>query len=658
MTIKQLSSKEFHAKLNELAYKPPNFEYLYIGNPEKGGMLDVIPSQKGGLQKIHLLSRRWSDFVYWNDELENLGTYFASFLKVHAFDFERVDIPALNSLRKQLQDLGIDSHHYVFLMLKTILYKLNRDVYSFTSDEDHIALFKYIYSPDERNAKSNSEEWKKIVKHPESIKKFLENIPVSTLRLTGKEAIAFATYCPSLTKINLTSCHDIDDNDLNDLVIGCPLLESLSLSNERVAKASRPDITDIGLEYLGRLSHLKHLELRNFPAISDRGLEELAKIKTLQSLLFQEVDNITYKGLSFFKQDNRLKTLKIIHCPQISDPLLNLLEGWHSLKELLLSWCSITDAGLGYLNHLTSLHSLTLGHCSYITIEGMPYLSALPNLKTLNLTECKGVTDEGIEAILAIPNLTSLNLSWCEITNVSLEIIVKEKKLKELNLQGCDALTDYNLLKELHELTSLDLSWSSFDDNGMETVCCIESLTKLIIMHCSRIHDGGMRFIPKLSKLKELNLKGCENITNLTLTYVGKLSELEILDLTDCYEITDIGLWNLSNLKQLKVLKLRGAYKITDEGLRALVNHCPKLEVLDLTDCRKISDQGFEVLVQLKGLEYLDLSWCEITDYGLAFISQITSLKTLKLVSCPHVTTLGISFLAPLTHLSPPDLRT
>lgn len=81
---------------------------------------------------------------------------------------------------------------------------------------------------------------------------------------------------------------------------------------------------------------------------------------------------------------------------KITDDGLRALKALPTLTGLNLSSCSITGAGLSYLQPLTRLETLDLSFCNRITDPGLKALRALPRLSALNLQGCVKVTNAGL----------------------------------------------------------------------------------------------------------------------------------------------------------------------------------------------------------------------------------------------------------------------
>jgi serine/threonine protein kinase len=97
--------------------------------------------------------------------------------------------------------------------------------------------------------------------------------------------------------------------------------------------------------------------------------------------------------------------------------------------------------------------------------------------------------------------------------------------------------------------------------------------------------------------------------------------------LTDWYG-TDSGLSALEGAKSLKFLRLKECHHITDDGLKYLV-HLP-LQRLDL-DEMNITDKGMASVSQIRTLQYLNLRQTDVGDKGCLLLAQLPELRMLLL---------------------------
>lgn len=179
----------------------------------------------------------------------------------------------------------------------------------------------------------------------------------------------------------------------------------------------------------------------------------------------------------------------------------------------------------------------------------------------LNLRDC-GLTD--IAFLKELKNLSYLDLAWNDLAEIT---TLKElKKLTELYLNN-NQLTEISALKELKNLNRLDL-----DDNQLTEITALKDLKDLNKLY---LRGNHLSEIPPLKELK--------NLTHLYL-YNNKLSEIT----------------PLKELKKLTHLSL-GSNKITEiTALKDLKN---------LTELRLSNNRITEITIlkKLKNLKYLNV---------------------------------------------------
>jgi F-box/leucine-rich repeat protein 2/20 len=227
---------------------------------------------------------------------------------------------------------------------------------------------------------------------------------------------------------------------------------------------------------------------------------------------------------------------------------------------------------------------------------------------------------------------------------------VGAKKLKSLNLDSCDQITD-NSLNALgngcKELEHIDISWNSF------------------------ITESGFMYLtagcPKLTKLV---CKGVTHMNDACLALCGdRLKNLTIVKLQKCLQYTNDGVARLTEgCPNIRSLSLSQNPSISDLALSAIGENCPEIRTLELSCCSHVTDQGFYLLTRnrpeapagseewLHPLQYLDVEECnQLTDATLHnFATNCPNLKELILSHCDLVTNEGIRALAqsPGVHVS------
>jgi len=86
-------------------------------------------------------------------------------------------------------------------------------------------------------------------------------------------------------------------------------------------------------------------------------------------------------------------------------------------------------------------------------------LKAVEPLRFLDLSENRNVTNQGLQSLKELRQLTGLNLSSCSITSTGMENLRNLNHLSYLNLSFCSRLTDLSLktLEAMKNLTYVDL---------------------------------------------------------------------------------------------------------------------------------------------------------------------------------------------------------
>jgi len=188
---------------------------------------------------------------------------------------------------------------------------------------------------------------------------------------------------------------------------------------------------------------------------------------------------------------------------------------------------------------------------------------------------------------------------------------------------------------QFRALTTLDLSGTSIDDNGLVH---LKGLHELAILNLSDTKAGqGSKNLGQLARLREVRLDrtrtedaDLENISN-----IGGLMVLS-LERTD---VTDNGMKHLARLRELLWLNLNRT-RVGSAGLSNL-SSLTNVTVLSLADSL-VDDIGIISLKKMEKLRSLDLSGSRVSDEGVSHLRNFESLKSLNL-SETQVTNLAIS---------------
>lgn len=208
-----------------------------------------------------------------------------------------------------------------------------------------------------------------------------EVIAINLARNNSQTNDDFAKHVQDLRSLRLLIIRDTQATDAAMVVIG--QLDDL----EGLYLFGNPRITDFGMNYIGRLKSLRHLEIHtmDIPArVTDDGLGKLKELTSLEGLVAQS-HQFTDEGLEHLKGLKNLKRLILDNPPPgfengISDEGLIHLQGLTNLEELWLQDTQVTDRGLEYLKPLLKLKKLLVGK-TRVTREGaMKLEQALPQV--------------------------------------------------------------------------------------------------------------------------------------------------------------------------------------------------------------------------------------------------------------------------------------
>lgn len=136
------------------------------------------------------------------------------------------------------------------------------------------------------------------------------------------------------------------------------------------------------------------------------------------------------------------------------------------------------------------------------------------------------------------------------------------------------------------------------------------------------------------------------------LRWVSELSQVEWLKISDAFPgCTDLGLESLGQgTRSLVTLEVQGEVDrcaLSARGVQALASMGLKRVYGNW-----LSDDLFEALAAgLPGLTTLDLSFCPLTDHGLAAVARLTDLEVLDVSDCPGITDASVEVLCSLTKL-------
>ncbi|KAL6574530.1 hypothetical protein OROMI_011815 [Orobanche minor] len=220
----------------------------------------------------------------------------------------------------------------------------------------------------------------------------LVTLKMESCTLVSAEAfVLIGQKCHFLEELDITD-NEVDDEGLKSISM-CSRLSSLKLG-------ICLNITDEGLIHIGnRCSQLKEIDLYRSAGItdssvlavacgcpglemintsycefiSDRSLMSLSKCSKLHTLESRGCPLITSSGLAAITVGcKRLSKLDIKKCPNIDDAgTISLARFSRNLKQINLSYTSVTDVGLARLGRISCLQSITILHLEGLTPIGL-----------------------------------------------------------------------------------------------------------------------------------------------------------------------------------------------------------------------------------------------------------------------------------------------
>jgi Leucine-rich repeat (LRR) protein len=197
--------------------------------------------------------------------------------------------------------------------------------------------------------------------------------------------------------------------------------------------------------------------------------------------------------------------------------------------------------------------------------EAFEYLSGLKTLEKIHTSvhflTTMNIQDKGLALLRPLSNL-------------------REVRMQQSRIKG-------HTLTPFVNLRSVDMSYTQFDDTGMESLKDKLKMEHLIVKD-TLVTDAGLAHIANLAGLTHLDLYGCR--------------------------VTDVGVRALAKLTKLRKLNLLGA-KVTDEGLDALAG-MSELEELNLYRS-SVTNAGLAKLRHMRGLRILDLRYSRVTRAGI-----------------------------------------
>jgi len=487
---------------------------------------------------------------------------------------------------------------------------------------------------------------------------------------------------PSFTKLSFDHTH-VGDAGLAAVSERCPRLVSLSVRD-------CPGVTDAGIARI----------FAGCPLLRDLIVAN------------NEARLLRKHSLRVMRSNCRaLRRLCLDHCTMKERDFLELLDAEGGfIRELSLRGCLVSDRWLSAVAlKCTMLESLHVAGAKGLTVSGVVEvvrqcdhlgaldLSSLPltsrdlrmivfasyNLRILNLSFVRSLCDTVITQIAnSCPNLERLIVTgvhgWKGLTLH--ELLYNCRSLRELILDNCKDIEDeaYTLMRRLHPGTSLEtfLEAAAWHDRVQQSSqlgadggvlvandgirfcpryprevtyrCALEVLS---ICGQSKVRDSGLAGLaPMCSELQHVNISGLHRISNRgvkdLVTYAPRLSEI---DTSLCLQLDSAACDAIGSALGGSLRKFRAYGNVNFQDLGSLGTTTTNLRVLSLYGCRRLSEQTIrKILHNNPGLEVVDLSLTNTSNECLAALAGARNLRTIRLNSCPGISTAGVVILSHL----------
>ncbi|KAH6798279.1 RNI-like superfamily protein [Perilla frutescens var. hirtella] len=233
--------------------------------------------------------------------------------------------------------------------------------------------------------------------------------------------------CQFLEELDVTD-NEIDDEGLKS-ISRCSQLRSLKLG-------ICLNITDEGLVHIGMCcSKLKELDLYRSDGIGDSCISAIGSgCPDLEMINIAYCKSITDRSLMSLSKCSKLNTLESRGCPLITPVGLEAVSmGCKQLSKLDIKKChNIDDAGMISLAHFSqNLKQINLSYTS-VTDVGLLSLASISCLQSMTILHPRGLTPRGLAAaLLACGGLTKVKLE------ASFKSLLPKLLFKHLEARGC-----------------------------------------------------------------------------------------------------------------------------------------------------------------------------------------------------------------------------
>ena len=446
--------------------------------------------------------------------------------------------------------------------------------------------------------------------------------------------------------LDLSCNDDLTNNKFVKLTECMPNLESLDVRNSLLVSSAFDDAltSDCVRWFLtNRGEKIKSLKISGF-GIHDSFIERLMNEANLnlQELSISSVCTVEQRMIQkFVKTQRELTSLELNQDFKVLKLGIDVFIVVNNLKHLTIG-NAVEPLNLNeWLFSLTELQSLSIQNAKFgkkhweELKESLEFSNSRNSLKTLNIS-CPEIDEAMIvEMTKLLPNLGQLQIANSKLDNQMVKVILAHaKRLKIFNIAGAKGLTNSDLSEindeKIEEILNENVQpLRKFSDEAFEkSIVEVQGMNidgAKSLNNSSSIDNLAKEFMDLFQPTARITDEACErNIAAIQkmVTQINEIGQgkpdLENLDLS----ATPIG-----------------------NGTLLLTSHLKSLREINLQNCQQINDVGFIILgLKCPKLEIVNLSHCDITDYGLLGMLRFTNrISKLDLTACHKITSRAVS---------------
>ncbi|CAL9123829.1 unnamed protein product [Musa acuminata var. zebrina] len=223
--------------------------------------------------------------------------------------------------------------------------------------------------------------------------------------ITDLSVASITSSCTSLTNLSMESCILVSREGFRLIGQHCHLLEELDLTDN--------DLDDEGLRAISGCHNLSVLKIGICLKISDEGLIHVAKgCPNLQELdLYRSVGITDIGVMAIARGCPLLQIINLSYCTEVTDYSLRSLSKCSNLNTLEIRGCQVSSSGLAVVAvGCRKLTKLDIKKCYFVDDAGMLLLARFSqNLRQINLSYCS-VTDVGLLALASVSCLQNMTI--------------------------------------------------------------------------------------------------------------------------------------------------------------------------------------------------------------------------------------------------------